>query len=132
MIYGNYKDGASIQEEDKINQACRFVSSNNNYTVGVSQLFPIVFPTQKMTVQLITDSQEIDFLKDKYPLSVAGYDFNGISQMKSDFKKDNNLGAYHNLAVLKIENQSIDTVHLYIPDTSFHTDVHFFYDRFFS
>ena len=51
--------------------------------------------------------------------------------MKSDFTKDNNLGSYHNLAVLKIENQHIDTIHLYIPDTSFYTDVHFFYDSFF-
>ena len=67
------------REEDKVNQACRFISSNNNHTVGVSQLFPIVFPRQGMTVQLITDSQEIRALKDKYPLSVAGYDFNGIN-----------------------------------------------------
>ncbi len=120
----------SISAEDRANQPCRFVSFNNDYIVGVSQLFPIVFPTQNMTVQLITDTKEIDSLKNKYPLSVEGYDFNGIDQMKSDLKKDNNLGAYHNLAVLKIENQNIDTVHLYIPQTGFHTDAHFFYDNF--
>ena len=122
---------SSIAEEDKINQSCRFVSFNDEHIVGVSQLFPIVFPAQGMTVQLITDSQEIDFLKDKYPLSVAGYDFEGIAQLKADFKRDHNLGSYHNLAVLKIENKNIDTIHLYIPNTSFHTDVHFFYDHFF-
>ena len=46
--------------------------------------------------------------------------------MKSDLKKDNKLGVYHNIAVVKIENQSIDTVHLYMPETSFYTDAHFF------
>ena len=121
----------SIEEGDRINQSCRFVSFNKNYIVGVSQLFPLVFPTQGMTVQLITDSNKIDKLKDKYPLRVKGYDFNGMDQMKSDFEKDNNLDSYHNLAVLKIENQSIDTVHLYIPQTSFYTDTHFLYDGFF-
>lgn len=122
---------ASIEQEDRINQPCRFVSFNDEHVVGVSQLFPIVFQAQGMTIQLITDFKEIEALKDKYPLSVEGYDFNGISQMRSDFKKDNNLGSYHNLAVLKIENSSADQLHLYIPNTSFYTDTHFFYDDFF-
>lgn len=119
-----------IKDEDKINQPCRFVSFNDDFIVGVSQLFPIVFPTQGVTIQLITDTQEIDTLKDNYPLSVSGYDFNGIQQMKSDFKKENKLGAYHNLAVLKIENTTIDTMRLYIPEASFYTDIHFFYSEF--
>lgn len=122
---------ASIEKEDRINQPCRFVSFNDEHIVGISQLFPIVFPaTQGMTIQMITDSREINDLKDKYPLSASGYDFHGISQMRSDFKKDHNLGSYHNLAVLKIENLNIDTIHLYIPDTSFQADTHFFYDNF--
>ena len=121
---------SSIKKEKRVNQPCRFVSFNDGFIVGVSQLFPIVFPTQKMTIQLITDAQEIEALKDKYPLSVKGYDFNGIQQMKSDLKKDKDLSAYHNLAVLKIENKTIDTIHLYIPETSFQTDIHFFYSKF--
>lgn len=121
---------SSIKKENRVNQPCRFVSSSDDFIVGVSQLFPIVFPTQKMTIQLITDAQEIDALKDKYPLSVKGYNFNGIQQMKSDLQKDKNLSAYHNLAVLKIENKTIDTIHLYIPETSFQTDIHFFYSTF--
>ena len=123
---------SSINKENRVNQPCRFVSSNDDFIVGVSQLFPIVFPipTQKMTIQLITDAQEINTLKDKYPLSVKGYDFNGIQQMQSDFEKKENLSAYHNLAVLKIKNKTIDTIHLYIPETTFQTDIHFFYSKF--
>ncbi|MDE0151871.1 MAG: hypothetical protein OXK80_05185 [Bdellovibrionales bacterium] len=122
---------ASIEQEARINQPCRFVSFNDEHVVGISQLFPIVFQAQEMTTQLITDFTEIEALKDHYPLSVEGYDFNGISQMMSDFKKDNSLGSYHNLAVLKIENSSADQVHLYIPNTSFYTNTHFFYNDFF-
>ena len=63
---------SSINEEDKIKQSCRFVSFNNDYIVGISQLFPIVFSTKGMTIQLITDSKEINSLKNKYPLGVEG------------------------------------------------------------
>ncbi len=119
----------SIPAENRVNQPCRFVSFNKNHIAGISQLFPIVFPAQGMTVKIITDVQTINSLKKRYPLSREGYEFNGRKHMKSDFEKDRNLGAYHHLAVLKFENYTIDTVQLYIPQTSFYADVHFFYDN---
>ena len=66
---------SSIKEENKINQSCRFVSFNEDYIVGVSQLFPLVFPTQGLSIQLITDSKEIDTLKDNYPSWCRGIRF---------------------------------------------------------
>jgi len=120
----------SIEQEDRINQPCRFVSFHNEYIVGVSQLFPIVFRAQGLNIQLITDPDKVDVSKNRYSLGVSGYGFEGTARMKSDFKRDHNLKTYYNVVVLKFENTSIDQVHLYIPEASFYTDIHFFYDSF--
>ena len=109
-----------VTENQKINQPCRFISLNQNHVVGVSQLFPMVFP--------VKDQLEINlqsYQKNPLPLQRG---VEGIRDLLSDFEKAENLNTYHQVASLEIKNKSTTAVHLFLPELGFQTDVYFFYD----
>ena len=109
-----------ITEDQKINQSCRFISLHQTYIVGVSQLFPMVFP---MNHQLKVKLQSHQ--RDPLPSQKGVED---IRDLLSDFEKVENLNTYHQVASLEIKNEGSIAVDLFIPELDFQTDVHFLYD----
>ena len=96
-----------------------FLTFYQGRIVGVSQLFPLVFP--------ITDQVEIH-------VKNMGDDqqerFNGSKNLLSDFLNQKPLETYHEVASLNIRNNNPVPVRLYIPDASFLTKASYFYHGF--
>ena len=109
-----------IAEDQKMNQPCRFISLHQTHIVGVSQLFPMVFPIKN---QLKIDLQSHQ--RDPLP-SQQG--FKDIRDLLSDFEKVENLNTYHQVASLEIKNESSIAVDLFLPELNFQTNVHFLYN----
>ena len=106
----------SLQAPYPISQACRFMSLYQNHIVGVSQLFPLVFP---MTHQL---EIHVD--------SIQENELDGRKKLLSDFFQQKPLGTYHSVAQLNIKNNSHGILQLYMPSTSFFTTAKYFYHGF--
>ena len=109
-----------ITEDQKTNQPCRFMSLHQTHVVGVSQLFPIVFPIKsQLTVNLQSHQKNP-------PPPQKGVE--GIDDLLIHFQRAENLSVYHQAASLEIQNESSTAVDLFLPALSFQTNVHFFYD----
>lgn len=110
----------AVQEEQKANQPCRFVSWLEDSIVGVSQLFPIVFPVKnQLRVEILSHQRDGTSLKG----------MNDIGNLMRNFKKNREFGGlYHQVASLAFTNNSAEPVYLWIPQLSFLADTTFFYD----
>ena len=112
-----------ISDENKITQACRFVSFNDNMVLGVSQLFPLVFP-QKTDISLeFVDYSELPANEELERKT------QGLMDLKNNFRNQspNLMSLYHRVAGLKIKNKGLDQVHLYIPEASFDVNSDFIF-----
>ena len=113
----------SIPQEDRrlAQQACRFISLKNNQVVGVSPLFPLVFPAGlDLSISIVRE-------RDLQWPDISGV--RTIENLKKDFKEGlRRLQSYAGVSAIDIENDSeTQTFHVWMPQPRYTSTASFLY-----